>query len=443
MRLFITLFFTAFLHTIYAQQNLSKEQALEDITTFLEKSYDIHPQLFAKVDSLSFSKAIQDMPIQADAIAQQDFHLHLSKHINLIADGHTFVSFSNFEYYDEIKNASITAEIKVEAGEIYLLKEGGAQSVSAINGLTTPSVLASLLPLVNGELMAYKERVLSDRFAYFYQLYYGQTPALSFQYDQQNDTYPIQNEDKEQAPYAFFALSDSVYVLELNTFSFNTQEAKDFKRFIENCFTTLEEQKIRTLLIDVSENQGGNSSYGDYVLDYLSASPYTTYAFQQLKRSKTSKKYFKKKFLKWYLYPIAIFNKNARLVIFKKEGIQELETAERSPEQQQHFYTGQTILTTSAKTYSAGASFTVSFKNAAIGKVVGEAIGQPCSGFLDLISYQLPHSKIVVATSFKTYQYANCSTQTNEVLPDITLKRVFGESSKAYYNRILERLSNG
>ena len=138
------------------------------------------------------------------------------------------------------------------------------------------------------------------------------------------------------------------------------------------------------------------------------------------------------------MYPIAIFSKEARLLALKKVGTEELCIKPIISKNKDYVFDGKVYLITSAKTYSAGATMAVAFRNAKIGKIVGQASGQPVRGFIDLIPYKLPHSKLKIATSFKEYKYANRENNSAKIEPDIYIKPSYFENEKDYYNRIFE-----
>ncbi|MBV7441205.1 hypothetical protein KRX57_07215, partial [Weeksellaceae bacterium TAE3-ERU29] len=405
-------------YSIFSQSKISKQQALEDIAFLLKTSYDIHPDFYAFKDSLEFNDEIKKFDTQNDSITLKEFQFHLRKIVNSLKDGHTFVYLNN---YEKVKNGSIKHPIKIIGRELFLAKNPTENlKITTINNIPSSKIYTDLIELISGEFLDYKEKILEDNFLYFFQLLYGKTDSLNIKDEKGQEKYSILSTSKiNKTKYSFSAINDTIGVLKLTSFSFRKNEENKFKQFIDNTFNSIKENpKINTLFIDISENDGGNSSYGDYVLSYLTEKPYNAYEYQKLKRSKTSKKYFKK-FIKWYLYPIAIFSKEARLVAFKKVGTEELSINPVTPQNKGYLFNGKVYLITSAKTYSAGATMAVAFKNAQIGKIVGQASGQPVRGFIDLIPYHLPNSKLKIATSLKEYRYANGETQSSKIEPDI------------------------
>ncbi len=432
-RLFLIITIISF--KTFGQTKISKQEALEDIEYLEKTSYDIHPNLYFHKDSIQFNKEIRNFSTLNDSISLQDFQLHLRKNINNLKDGHTFVYLKQ---YHKITNGNIKYPIKILNKNLFIVKSKNTYQIVSINNIPSSQIYNDLLSIVSGEYTNYKECILEQNFLYFFQMYYGGVTSLEIHSNNEKEKYEIKeytNKNKEK--YSFSHLNDTISILKLSSFSLSDNEGKNYMKFIDKAFLKIKENpNISHLIIDISENSGGNSYYGDYLLSYLTDKPYNAYEYQKLKRSKTSKKYFKKKFIKWYLYPIVIFSKKARLVALKKIGIEKLSIKQIKPIKRNFIFKGEISLIISPKTYSAGATFISSFKNAKIGKVVGQASGQPINGFIDLIPYNLPNSKIKIATSFKEYKYYS-NKVSNIIEPDTYIENI----NKLDYNEILKSIS--
>ncbi len=426
--------------TIYGQDKISKQQALDDIQYLIKTSYDIHPDFYRSKDSIEFENEIMQLSTENDSIYVNSFQVHLRRNLNKIRDGHTFVYFKN---YDSIVNGKIRYPIKIIKGELFLLKnKNNSFKIQSINNISSSKIYKELTELVSGEFLDYKEYILEQNFLFFFQILYGKTTCLNIKHnDNQEKCKVLKTMKNITSKYSFYLINDTTAILKLSSFAFNNNTGNTYKQFVDSVFNVIEhDNKISNLFIDLSENTGGNSAYGDYVLNYLTEKPYKAYNYLKLKRSKTSKKYFKDKFIKWYLYPIAIFSRQARLVALKKVGKETLLLKSISPKNKGYIYRGKIYLITSAKTYSAGATMAVSFRNALIGKIIGQPSGQPIRGFIDLITYKLPNSQIQIATSFKEYEYINDRINSEKIEPDIYIKTVIGENIGSYYTRIIEKI---
>lgn len=78
-----------------------------------------------------------------------------------------------------------------------------------------------------------------------------------------------------------------VGVLELRSFIGGTPaQFEAFSAFLEKTFETLRAGGQKTLVLDLRENGGGNSNFGDLLMPYLTAQPYRMFGSTQRKISK-------------------------------------------------------------------------------------------------------------------------------------------------------------
>ena len=73
--------------------------------------------------------------------------------------------------------------------------------------------------------------------------------------------------------------SNNTAVLTLQTFfdGFLQQTGENFKQFLDSAFNDIRSRKIKSLLIDVRNNQGGNDDNGAFLYSYLSKAPFRYY----------------------------------------------------------------------------------------------------------------------------------------------------------------------
>ena len=214
-------------------------------------------------------------------------------------------------------------------------------------------------------------------------------------------------------------------VLKINTFG--GLNHKKYSAFLNESFDDIQSKSITHLLIDLTDNGGGNSGYGEMIYPYLNISKVKYHQLYQIKTSQPEKKSIRKRFIKWYMYPLypfGAFTKMGRILLYKKNGsITELNTGETNFKVKDNAFKGKVKVLTSNSTYSAASDFVVGFKYAKRGEVIGDTLGQPYSGYIDKIEFELPHSKIMAGVSFKKYEYVgtNNSNKFKGIEPDIFL----------------------
>ncbi|HEV7424426.1 MAG TPA: S41 family peptidase [Candidatus Paceibacterota bacterium] len=74
--------------------------------------------------------------------------------------------------------------------------------------------------------------------------------------------------------------TNNTAVLTLQTFfnGFLEQTGEDFKKFLDSAFDDIRNRKVKSLLIDVRSNQGGNDDNGALLYSYLSKTPFRYYS---------------------------------------------------------------------------------------------------------------------------------------------------------------------
>ena len=74
--------------------------------------------------------------------------------------------------------------------------------------------------------------------------------------------------------------ANNTAVLTLQTFfdGFLEQTGENFKQFLDSAFDDIRNRKIKSLLIDVRSNQGGNDDNGAILYSYLSLNPFRYYS---------------------------------------------------------------------------------------------------------------------------------------------------------------------
>ncbi|MBJ7311879.1 S41 family peptidase [Rugamonas sp. CCM 8940] len=181
-------------------------------------------------------------------------------------------------------------EVSVQpAGNIYIRTElGGAASthqgmrIEKINGVPAGRVVAELLERCHGDSAEFHANLLSTRWPFLYWKMYGETaqfdlllengkhlqvPALG-----RMPAYLNGQADFAQQ-FRFEMLPGDAALLTINTFYW--PDKKQFTDFTEQAFRQMRDAKVKTLLIDVRANGGGNDDmWMDGLLRYIADKPY-------------------------------------------------------------------------------------------------------------------------------------------------------------------------
>lgn len=436
--LFIIIVLLGFSLSGYTQKNISKENALEDINFFFDQAEQIHPNLYFKISNRELNNRINAFKNKIkDSISLKEFSQEMRVLVNNIGDGHTNVGFSETIKRNYLNGkCSLPFQIKINTGKIFIklsdtekLLEG--DEILSINEISSTNLLKlKKYPIV--DIASQREKQLSKYFSYYLFVEYGFTEKIKLKLRRDNKVIIKEIElinkpnKKKYQKYSYKKIDDKTGILKINSFAGINK--RKYTHFLDSTFNQVKNKNITLLIIDLRNNGGGNDYYGTILLPYIDVTKYRFNQKYQIKTSKPEKIYIRKKYIKWYtypLYPFTYFSKMGRVLLYKKNGTttdwklkdEKLKTIS-SP------YKGKVCILTSNNTYSAAADFVVAFRYANRGVIVGDTIGQPYSGFIDKIPVVLPNSKLKGGVSFKKYEYIG-TNETNKkqgIEPDVYIE---------------------
>lgn len=411
---------------------LSNDEASFDLFALQHAIAEIHPDPFTVTSSTdlaqSFMKVLESLP---DSISVVDLYSRLAPIVTSIGDGHTVLRFPYNDLFTvDLKRLPMFVNISTDGIITAYASLDGAiapgSRIISINGHTADEMIEAMMPYASGELRHFKlQRINSDFVAWFEMLY----PADSYEivYIPENEsvkhsvTFPavtwetitqrVKKGDSSQQvaqkpPYSFEIDSiNRVAVMSFRSFD----NPNKMKVFADSMFTALRESGIDRLVIDVSDNGGGNSAVGDELLKYISPVPFRQMEKVYMRRSP---------FTVGLLEAQKGLSTNTISLLSEVNNFIEPLTAEQG-----HF-DGKVWLVTSNYTFSSADSFSNAFKHFGMGTVVGEETGGVNVAFGDLIFYQLPVSGIPVTISYKRFWLAGSDEKDiHPVIPDVKVPR--------------------
>jgi C-terminal processing protease CtpA/Prc len=223
---------------------------------------------------------------------------------------------------------------------------------------------------------------------------------------------PKTQREKKESYYELHHGGKTCY-WQYNSFVYSEGEKRD----VDCLFALLKEKEVENLIIDLRFNSGGNSSAGDYILDYLTAKPYGQFSKFDVKLSDQ----VLEKGRETRLRELAGLTVSRRL-------------APRKPEEKGFRFGGRLFLLTGADTFSSAASFAAAVKDYEIGTIIGEETGGLRQCFGDQVRFRLPNSGISFGVSYKRF-YAPIPKPNDDisgVVPDIDIdEEMLSEFSNA------------
>ncbi len=179
------------------------------------------------------------------------------------------------------------------------------------------------------------------------------------------------------------------------------------KAKINNIFRQVQKDSVNNLIIDVSQNSGGNSAVGDYLISSFYAEPYRGYHID----FKKSDEYLK-------LYQSWGFSKpewasaiNGEVLHYAADTI--------FPEHVPYRFKGKVTIVMGPPTFSSAMTFVTLIKDNNIAPIIGQPSlnGHP-TGLGEQFYTTLPNTKIFVRLSVKEFVRPADKTKENILMPD-------------------------
>jgi Peptidase family S41 len=197
----------------------------------------------------------------------------------------------------------------------------------------------------------------------------------------------------------------------INACSFGVRSDKDYKDYelaVDSIFDIIKRDKIENLIIDVSQNSGGNSGLGDAIIAHIYDKSYKDYQCNW-KRSDQ------------YLRLIQSWGSNNADYENRKPGeIIHYDAAIVKPPRFKNTFKGKVYIMVGPSTFSSAIMFATIIKDNKIATIVGEtpADGHP-THFGEMYSSHTPHTNLELRFGVKEWIRPSGKKENNELIPDI------------------------
>ena len=430
--LFLT-YLTLTIYTICAfgqSKTFSKEQMCGDIDVLFSTIEKVHPNMYSVYPKQELTKDVEK--IKSDLKTEGDvfyFYKQITPLVAKLGDGHTSVSFP----FDYLKTDTavllfpFAVKITYPDSAVIVINDytpdrnaipKGAQ-ITSINNRSANDIVSEMMNYQSGEKDFFKMEVLKSYFTPLIYTLYGDA-IFDIEYMFEQNKYSIQVKgisyteryrpqqqtvSEPEKYYTFSVLPDKN--IGIIKFRYFIGDNKTFAQFLDSTFRVMQKEKIENLIIDIRENGGGSTMFGDFLFQYISPSPFQQFGKVIVKYSKIQKQ------VNRYIFGLKFPNGTTHT--FKNKLIKLRKNELR--------YKGNIFLLTSHYTFSAGASFSWAFKYFKMGTVIGEETGGLAVTFGDVITQKLPCTEIVYRISYKKfYQYGATDKDTHGTLPDYDVK---------------------
>lgn len=449
IRLFVLLVFIFLSHLkTFAQEKLTltKVQMKQDITGLVEKIKYTHPNPYYYRNENDWKKYLDSVQNNLpETLSEFDFWRKIDQILIFINDAHTR-SYPTKFYNEYVKNDGLFFPFSIENrdGHYFVSKNysneaiDSNEKITAINGIPIQKIIAKLKLHSSKELDYLDEKYVTSSFIYYlWRAYDLKSPYKIELSDEKGKSrkieingllakdFPKEKEDKKEEICTFSIVKDSIALLTIK--DFDSEKRSYFKKFYRKSFKKIGKFKIKNIIIDVRNHDGGDSRYGEDFAKYFADKPFrisskTIWKVNPEFKSGFTQMYIPKA-LRWakFLYGI---NKHTKAIWNTKDN--ELAVVNNKlikPKRSALKYKRNIYVLTDNYTFSAGSMFTGMVKDYQLGTIIGQPTGNLSSFYADpFMWYQLPNSKITFQVSTSLEVRPSGIIDTESILPDVYVK---------------------
>lgn len=428
IRLIGMVFFILMGATAIAQQKLPVDSLLEDFNQLHDWLLGTHPKLYFHSDSVKTEANWKNARKKLkEPMTVDEFDRLLSPLLAQYRDGHTFMDldlqsdvFLNFQKND---GRLFPFEVRIVEDQLLLTNNLYTDSlprgvlIKSINHIPVRRILDQLIQSYSGDHPENIKATVSRLFPFLLWKAYQWNGEFRIETDQPVMTQSVKGIPAKTwiqkmfggSPWSLTLYKEQhLAIVECRTYS---GKAERVKAILDSFFTIIRNENIQHVALDLRRNGGGNSYLGDIFLSYVTTKPFSAIRSKSIRDSK---------FLQ--SQPEAEWQRKARKE-WKREGeylTQEF-TAQPGPvlSDSSLRFTGDFYLLTSARTFSSAHMTALEVKCSQLGTIIGQPTGEDIDLTGEIVSFQLPHSKLIALAPCASYQAAQNLPHRMGVEPDI------------------------
>lgn len=432
---------------VFAQdEQLSKKQMIYDIDCLVEKINYSHPNPYYYRSKEQWTHYLDSLKNELpENLSLFGFWRQIDKILVFMNDAHTR-SYPTQFYKKYVKDGGLFFPFSIENKEgSYIVKKNYSDQTTidsidrlvAINGIRIEKVVQALKLQSSKELDFLDEKYVTASFPYYlWRVYDWKAPYKVDFLDKNGKTGRIEvqgvlsavlaekkSEIKEET-CTFMILNDSTALLTIK--DFDSQKRSYFKKFYKTSFKKIEKLKIKNIIIDVRNHDGGDARYGEDLGRYFADKPFRTSSKTLWKVTPEFKKNFSAmyipKIMRWAKFTYGI-NKHTKAIWSTKDN--ELAVVEHKlvkPKKSSLGRKRNVYVLIDNYTFSAGSMFAAMVKDYQLGTLVGQPTANLSSFYADpMMWYALPYSKFTFQVSTSLDVRPSGIIDTESILPDIAI----------------------
>lgn len=238
--------------------------------------------------------------------------------------------------------------------------------------------------------------------------------------------------NEQRAPYSFNFLNENK-IGYLNYRQMSNSKEYPFERFLDSTFQQLQEKGAEGLIIDIRENGGGNSQYGEWLLNYFNTKPFQLANGIKWKISEHYKAFLKtmrnynEEDHRFYLDQA----NGSTYVYVNKELTQ--------PKPRSPFFTGKVAVLIGPRTFSSANMLADGITTFQLARTFGEETGEIPNDYGEMFHFMLPNTHIIARAPSKMFTRANANEKDfSAVRPDVVVRQQKGNNT----DKVLETAVN-
>lgn len=406
------------------EQKFSARQLNEDLSYFKKQIYNVHIEPFNELKQEQFDRLFADMGKKIkDSLTASEFFSIIRPAIGYLGDEHADVRTP--KGFDQ----SIFLPFSIlKKGNQYLVETSFSEQIKpgieikAIDEMPVSALLEELMQYTSGFAEERLDKAM-QQFGYLYAL--AKPKKNTFRVSTNQSDIEIKAVD----PYTWTDYLKKIYGVAsykeriayqkynetgyIKAASFGTRGDEDFKKYelaIDSIFSLIQRDQVKQLVIDVSENSGGNSAIGDLIINKFYRKPYKSYQANW----KRSDEYLQ--LMKSYgngddqyekLKPGATLHYDPEMV---------------NPTATKDIYTGKVYILVGDATFSSAMMFATTIKDNSIALLIGKSPknGHP-SHYGELYGFKLPNTQLNGRFGVKEWIRPAGKGVKNVLTPDVTI----------------------
>lgn len=375
-------------------QKIAPDLLKEDVDAFYIGAKELHPALFNYADKERLEAKVTEIKAKlTEPITRLEFYKLVGQLSHAFGDGHTMLLWPYQEYQAMREtNGPFPFSVHVDNKQQLLMKTSyqnnygdliaAGSEIVAINNIPTNELISTMEQYVGGETQHLRQQFSASRFHFYLWSIYGVAGnfSLDLLVDGQPQTirvsddqeWEIADQSQNQADFYFDILENETAYLHAGHFDIDPDW---FEGFVDNAFECFKKSNIKSLIIDVRPNTGGNTDTALYLLRYIANKPFRP-------ASKVREK---------------LNDHNRGIFDYKgKAGdiIDEDWDDWISPFGDDKRFDGSVYVLMSPMTYSSGIVFTSTVKDFGFAKIVGQETGGNANQTAQGNLFNLPHSQL-------------------------------------------------